>query len=332
MTESWTELEKIPVKPAKPTPPPKKPEEEEKKEEEKKEETKDGETPAADETEEKKEPEAAKEQEQAQEQPKAPEPLAEQQYETKQRTRERQYDIAFTTISHAIPPDQRKQYMSLESDLYKADREILDVKEAKNDLEAYAYEMKGNLDSYGNYEHYIDPAVRESYVQNLQATVDWIYGEGEQATLAEYQERLSALGAVGNPVKARYRFRSEIGEWIELFQKFKSQKVQPKLDDAQAGGETKLTEEQQKSIVDKVQLVDTYFAEIAQTLEKPKNEDLPYTIEQVENKINALKSEFYAILNAPPPKPPKEEKKEETGDGQAEENKEETNDAADAGK
>jgi len=52
----------------------------------------------------------------------------------------------------------------------------------------------------------------------------------------------------------------------------------------------------------------------------------------VENKINALKSEFYAILNAPPPKPPKEEKKEETGDGQAEENKEETNDAADAGK
>ena len=51
--------------------------------------------------------------------------------------------------------------MSLESDLYKADREILDVKEAKNDLEAYAYEMKGNLDSYGNYEHYIDPAVRE---------------------------------------------------------------------------------------------------------------------------------------------------------------------------
>jgi len=65
MTESWTELEKIPVKPAKPTPPPKKPEEEEKKEEEKKEETKDGETPAADETEEKKEPEAAKEQEQA---------------------------------------------------------------------------------------------------------------------------------------------------------------------------------------------------------------------------------------------------------------------------
>ena len=48
MSESWTELEKIPVKPAKPAPAAKKaPQPEEKKEEEKKEETKEGETPAA---------------------------------------------------------------------------------------------------------------------------------------------------------------------------------------------------------------------------------------------------------------------------------------------
>lgn len=76
--------------------------------------------------------------------------------------------------------------MAEEAKLYKADREILDVKEAKNDLEAYAYDLKGNLDSYGNYEHYIDPTLRDSYLQNLQATVDWIYGEGEHATLKEY--------------------------------------------------------------------------------------------------------------------------------------------------
>lgn len=57
--------------------------------------------------------------------------------------------------------------MASEAELYKADRAILDVKEARNDLEAYAYEMKGNLDAYGNYEHYIDPSLKESYVQNL---------------------------------------------------------------------------------------------------------------------------------------------------------------------
>jgi len=150
----------------------------------------------------------AKAAEPTQEEPKAPEPVAEQQYEEKVRQRSREYGVSFSTVSHAIPPDQRKQYTKQEAELYAADRAILDVKEAKNDLEAYAYDMKGNLEPYGNYEHYIDPTLKESYVQNLQATVDWIYGEGESANLKEYQERYSALKAVGDPVKARWRFRS----------------------------------------------------------------------------------------------------------------------------
>jgi len=33
---------------------------------------------------------------------------------------------------------------------------------------------------------------------------------------------MSALSAIGDPVKARYRFRSEIGEWVDLFTKFKA--------------------------------------------------------------------------------------------------------------
>jgi len=90
---------------------------------------------------------------------------------------------------------------------------------------------------------------------------------------------MSALGAIGNPVKARYRFRSEIGEWIDLFAKFKTTVVQPKLAEAAAGKAPNLTEERQKSIIDKVEVVDTYFAEINAALEKPKTEDLPYTIE-----------------------------------------------------
>ena len=65
MAESWTELEKIPVKVAKPAAPAKKPEE--KKEEEKKEEAKEGEAPAGEGAEEKKEKDggAPKEQEPA---------------------------------------------------------------------------------------------------------------------------------------------------------------------------------------------------------------------------------------------------------------------------
>lgn len=90
---------------------------------------------------------------------------------------------------------------------------------------------------------------------------------------------MAALGAIGNPVKARYRFRSEIGEWIDLFNKFKTSVVQPKLAEAAAGKAPNLTEERQKNVIDKVEVVDNFFVEINTALEKPKNEDLGYTIE-----------------------------------------------------
>jgi hypothetical protein len=69
-------------------------------------------------------------------------------------------------------------------------------------------------------------------------------------------------------------------------------------------------------------VVDNYFAEINAALEKPKTEDLGYSIESVESKLEALKAEVTAIFNLPKPTIPKkeEEKKEETKEG--EENKE----------
>merc|ERR1712151_300056 len=108
----------------------------------------------------------------------------------------------------------------------------------------------------------------------------------------------------------------------------KATKVQPKLAEAQAGGPTKLTEEQQKQIIDKVAVVDAWFAEIDTALQQPKGKDVPFTLGQVEGKIEALKAEVEAILTAPPPKPKEEKKEEPPKDGAAEEKKEGEADAA----
>lgn len=40
---------------------------------------------------------------------------------------------------------------------------ILDLKEAKYELESYTYDMKNGVEEYGNYEHFIDPAVRDQF-------------------------------------------------------------------------------------------------------------------------------------------------------------------------
>ena len=218
LTESWQEEEKIPIKTAaaaKPAP---------------KEEKKDEEAPKEGEEKKEEKTEAA-----------AEETQQEQQYETKVKNRERSSQVSFTTVSHAIPPDAKKRMKGLEEQMYIEDKELLDIKMAKYNLESYTYDMKNNCDSYGNYEHFIDPAIREQYMQTLRDTEEWIYGEGENAALSVQQQKLQDLKTIGEPIKARYRFRNEFEDWVSIFQKFKTKA------ETQLAAVPHLTDEQRES-------------------------------------------------------------------------------------
>lgn len=79
-------------------------------------------------------------------------------------------DVAFKTVSHAIPPDTKEQFKALEDQLMIEDRKILDLKEAKYMLESFTYEMKNGVSEYGNFEHFIDPSLKQAFLDNLLAT------------------------------------------------------------------------------------------------------------------------------------------------------------------
>jgi len=83
--------------------------------------------------------------------------------------------------------------------------------------------------------------------------------------------------------------------------------------------------------VDKVGVLDAWFAEINGALEQAKDKDLPYTLDQVKRRIEALQAEVEAVLSAPPPKP-KEEKKEAPKDAAPAEGKKEAASPADGAK
>lgn len=75
----------------------------------------------------------------------------------------------------------------------KTDLGILHLKEISNDLEACAYDLRNNLDSYGSYEAYMDPAQKESVLKQVNETVDWIYDEQKQATLQDYEAKMKVF-------------------------------------------------------------------------------------------------------------------------------------------
>jgi len=85
--------------------------------------------------------------------------------------------------------------------MFAGDVLILDTKIIKNNLEAYCYDMKNKIDSYGALEKYVDPSVKERLLKEINEVVDWLYGDGESSTIEEYQKRLGHFSEVGEPAK-----------------------------------------------------------------------------------------------------------------------------------
>lgn len=156
--QEWTEEEKIPIKASPvPTAPQPKPEEA----------PADGQAQPEGEAEKKEES--------------APVQQPEQQFEIKKRQRKTFGKIKFTTKSYALDPRTRKEFFEIENALREGDIDILEMKELRNTLEAYSYEMRNNLDSYGSWEKYLDEDTKKSFLEQIGQVVDWIYGDGETA-------------------------------------------------------------------------------------------------------------------------------------------------------
>lgn len=222
--------------------------------------------------------------------------------------------MPFKTISHAIPPDMKTQFKNLEAQLMVEDRKILDLKEAKYMLESFTYEMKNGIDQYGNFEHYIDPQMKPTFMENLLATEAWIYAEGENAPLEEQRARLEALKSMGTPIKDRYRFKNELPDHVTLYQKYE------RSANSRMANVPWLTDEQRQAIGDKCALMQQYYLELQQQIEtRPKHEDMSCSLADVENKQMLFEAEVNAILNTPEPAPKKEEEeKKEEGEKPAE--------------
>ena len=72
-------------------------------------------------------------------------------------------------------------FKNLEDHLTSQDMDILEMKELKNDLEAYLYNLRSNIDSYGPWEKYIQEEIRGPTIAEVGKEVDWIYDAGETA-------------------------------------------------------------------------------------------------------------------------------------------------------
>jgi len=93
------------------------------------------------------------------------------------------------------------------------------MKEYRNTLEAYSYEMRNNLDSYGTFEKYLDETTKAAFIKDINEVVEWLYAEGETAPKEEYITRINKFKAIGEPVRQRHFYYSELEVYFAQFEK-----------------------------------------------------------------------------------------------------------------
>jgi hypothetical protein len=204
--------------------------------------------------------------------------------------------------------DAIKQFMNIESQLNTADRKFLDLKESKNNLETICYKYRDGLQ--GNLGVYMEPQACDAVVKEITVYVDWLYGDGEQSTIEEYDKRYKKIFEACDPVRKRSFFYQEVHH---LFAQFGEMQEYCKKQ-LQSEELAHLTEDQVKKVNSMVEQGAEFMANLQKEVaEKPKHQDPSCTLGDIDKKLAALKAETTAIFNTPKPKPaePEPEKKEE---------------------
>jgi len=111
----------------------------------------------------------------------------------------------------------KRTFGDLEAQMFKKDMDILHFKAIKNDLEAYCYRMRDICGSYGSHEKYIDPAIKDNFLSQVNQVADWIYGEGENAPLNEYEKKLIDFKEIGDGVISRHWYYTEVDQYFGQF-------------------------------------------------------------------------------------------------------------------
>ena len=245
--------------------------------------------------------------------PTPPVPGAEQSYEEKEVKKTRSKEILFKFEHHGFGAKQIEDFTNLEDDMCKFDNAVLEVKIMKNHLETYVYDMRAALDTIGNMKEFIKEDTRNAFLQELNETEQWIYDDGESAAKNVYQDKLSHLQLIGDPVKMRFKFHEAYPSKLKEFQDILANIYQNAVD---IPDESHITQEEKETLIKQWEENTNWIStsvSVQSTL--PLHEDPAIDLTELEQRKYALQDLATKTLNKPAPKQ-EEPKKEDEKSGE----------------
>ncbi len=141
----------------------------------------------------------------ATEQPVTPPPAqpAEKKYRTVTKKKTVRTDLQVTPYVHEVSEQQMLQYIAAEEKMRATDREVFETEEAKNAVESYIYQMKDKIFDEDALGKFVEESARDQFDNILSDAENWLYDEGEFATIQESKQKLMELQKIGNPIENR---------------------------------------------------------------------------------------------------------------------------------
>ncbi|KAH6673769.1 putative heat shock protein Hsp88 [Halenospora varia] len=114
----------------------------------------------------------------------------------------RKGDLPIVSGTSSLEPNAVVAAAEAESAMIMEDKLVADTEEKKNELETYIYEMRNKIDD--QYSEFASDDEKTKLKAKLEASEDWLYDEGEDASKAVYIAKMDEIRAVAGPIVQRY--------------------------------------------------------------------------------------------------------------------------------
>jgi len=142
---------------------------------------------------------------------------AEAQVEKKRKKKVKKTPLSVVATTWGLGATDMESSIQTLLDLAMKDKLIQDTLDRKNAVESYVYETRDAVDM--KLRPFISDEDRTTFMAALDASEDWLYGDGENGTKSDYVNKLEELKVMGDPVELRCKESELRGPALGLLKK-----------------------------------------------------------------------------------------------------------------
>merc|ERR1712000_6502 len=114
----------------------------------------------------------------------------------------RKGDLPISSGTASLDEQSKAALAEKENAMVMEDKLVADTEEKKNELEAYIYDLRAKLDE--QYAEFASEEEKTTIKAKLEATEDWLYDEGDDASKGVYIAKMDEIRAMAGPIVQRH--------------------------------------------------------------------------------------------------------------------------------